>query len=111
MHNAVAQLLTSSEAAEACGVQRATFTRWVQRGLVRPAYAGPGRTGARLFAPEEVARVAAEQAADTEETTDRTSSPKIPAGAPVADGAGEVVGTSPEAPTSPKSRLSEGASS
>lgn len=60
MPNSVEHLLTSLEAAKVAKVHRATLNRWVGRGLLKPAYDPPGRTGARLFDPDEVARVAAE---------------------------------------------------
>lgn len=38
-------------------IDRSTLTRWVQSGRIVPVGKLPGRTGAYLFAPAEVARV------------------------------------------------------
>ena len=38
-------------------IDRSTLTRWVASGRIVPAGKLPGRTGAYLFAPAEVARV------------------------------------------------------
>lgn len=51
-------LIGSAEAAEIVGVDRSTFTRWVNRGEVCPAVELPGKTGARLFDRAEIERLA-----------------------------------------------------
>ena len=50
-------LIGSAEAAEVCGVDRATFNRWVVAGEIEPAVAMPGRTGARMFERADVERI------------------------------------------------------
>lgn len=47
-------LVGSAEAAQILGVDRATFNRWVARGVVSPAVSFPGVTGARLFRRADV---------------------------------------------------------
>lgn len=61
-----ATLLTSAEVCATLGVHRATLSRWVAAGKLRPAFKLNGERGAFLFRPADVARLAAradEQAA------------------------------------------------
>lgn len=53
------QLLTAAEAAEALDVDRSTVLRLVERGELAVAHENPGRTGAKLFAVDAVAALAA----------------------------------------------------
>jgi excisionase family DNA binding protein len=55
--------LTADQAAERIGVNRRTITKWSDTGRLPEAMRLPGSTGARLFHPDEVERVAAEYAA------------------------------------------------
>lgn len=57
-------LITTSEAAERCGVDRTTFFRWVQLGHIQPVEKRPGRTGALLFDPADVEALIAKRAAE-----------------------------------------------
>ena len=59
----MAGLIGTTEAAQRCGVNRATFFRWVQLGKIEPSAQMPGKTGAYLFNPDDVDRLAAERAA------------------------------------------------
>lgn len=54
MHN---EPLTTAAAAELLGVTVSTVNRMAERGELNPLMKFPGRTGGRLFAPDEVARV------------------------------------------------------
>lgn len=53
-------LIGSREACDQIGIDRSTLVRWVQLGKAVPAMRLTGDTGAYLFAPSEVARLAAE---------------------------------------------------
>lgn len=53
----------SAEACEVLGIDRSTLTRWVARRWITPAQKMPGASGAYLFEPAEVERVAAEHRA------------------------------------------------
>lgn len=55
-------LIGTTAAAERCGVDRSTFFRWVQLGQITPVMKLEGRTGAMLFDPADVERIAAEYA-------------------------------------------------
>lgn len=55
------QLIGSAQAAKAYGVDRATFNRWVNAGLVPIAVEMEGKTGARLFDAEVIDRLVAER--------------------------------------------------
>lgn len=57
-------LLATVEVAERLGVERSVLSRWVQLGKIAVAHRLPGKTGAMLFDPAEVDRVAAELAAE-----------------------------------------------
>lgn len=61
------KLLATVEVAERLGVERSVLTRWVQLGKITVAHRLPGKTGAMLFDPVEVDRVAAELAAEQAE--------------------------------------------
>lgn len=52
-------LIGTTEAARMCGVDRTTFFRWVQLGKIAYEVKMPGDTGAMLFDPAAVARLAA----------------------------------------------------
>lgn len=43
------QQITSVEACEILGIDRATVTRWVATGKLTPSFKFPGRTGGFLF--------------------------------------------------------------
>ena len=58
----VKTLIGTTAAAERCGVDRSTFFRWVQLGRITPVMKLDGRTGAMLFDPAAVDRLAAEYA-------------------------------------------------
>ena len=45
------------------GVHRATFLRWVQAGLIKPAIRMPGIRGAQLFRLADVEKLASEKEA------------------------------------------------
>lgn len=53
-------LRSSGEACEVIGIDRSTLSRWIKDGTARPAMQLPGKTGAYLFTPEEIERLAAE---------------------------------------------------
>ena len=52
-------LLSTTEAAGAIGVERSTLSRWVDQGRMSFAHRLPGPNGAMLFDRPEVERVAA----------------------------------------------------
>lgn len=55
-------LVGSSEACRLLNnIDKATLSRWVRDGKVKPAHKLPGRNGAFLFDRAEIGRVAAEQ--------------------------------------------------
>lgn len=54
--------LSSAEAADTLGVDRATFNRWAAAGRITAALKMPGATGARLFAREDVEALRSERA-------------------------------------------------
>ena len=56
-------LLTAQQVAERCGVTVYTVAKWARSGKLRTAYKFDGLTGARLFDPADVDRLAAEQVA------------------------------------------------
>lgn len=93
-------LMSTPQAATRLKVSTRTVHRLVTAGRLTPAITAPGGPhGSYLFNTVDVEQLASDM------------SPQNPAGAPVADGAGEVAGTTPDAPTSPESQLIEGASS
>lgn len=51
-------LLSTLQACERIGFDRSTLSRWIKDGTARPAMRLPGKTGAYLFDPAEVARLA-----------------------------------------------------
>lgn len=53
------KLVASIDACEQIGFDRSTLSRWVKDGTARPALRLPGKTGAYLFTPAEVSRLAA----------------------------------------------------
>jgi excisionase family DNA binding protein len=59
-------LLATVEAAERLGIERSTLSRWVKEGRIHIAMRLPGDTGAMLFDPAEVDRVAADLLAPSE---------------------------------------------
>lgn len=59
MHNT--DLIGSAEAAEVCGVDRATFNRWAADGRIKPVGSGRGRTGTRLYLRAHVEEIAADK--------------------------------------------------
>jgi excisionase family DNA binding protein len=54
------RLISSREACELLGIDRATLIRWVQRGKIAAAHKSPGSNGAYLFSYAMVARLASE---------------------------------------------------
>lgn len=52
--------ISSREACELLGIDRATLIRWVHRGKLASAYKLPGSNGAYVFSYAVVARLAAE---------------------------------------------------
>ena len=62
MSSSYKDVLPSVEVASKLGLTRAGLTRLVQRGGLTPVVKLPGRTGAYLFDPDEVAALAAERA-------------------------------------------------
>jgi len=54
------RLISSKEACELLGIDRATLIRWVHRGKLAAAHKLPGSNGAYLFSYSTVARLAAE---------------------------------------------------
>lgn len=54
--------LTTAEVAAALKVDRTTVRRMVEAGALTPSLKLPGRTGAYLFAAEEIDALAAERA-------------------------------------------------
>lgn len=61
-------LIGTTEAAQRCGVDRTTFFRWVQLGKIAYEVKMPGDTGAMLFDPAAVDRLADERRQPTEAT-------------------------------------------
>lgn len=59
----IPELVGSQEAARRLGVTQAHFNKLVLAGEVVVAMQAPGRTGARLFEPREIDRLAARRAA------------------------------------------------
>lgn len=51
------EFLPSVDVCRDLNIDRSTLTRWVQAGRIVPVGKLPGRTGAYLFAPAEVARL------------------------------------------------------
>ena len=56
-------LIGSAEACERLGIDRSTLSRWVAFGRLPLAMRLPGPTGALLFHPSDVERLAAERRA------------------------------------------------
>ncbi len=50
--------LATVEACERIGIDRSTLSRWIKDGTAVPAMRLPGKTGAYLFTPAEVDRLA-----------------------------------------------------
>ena len=59
-------LLSTVEACEEIKIDRSTLSRWIKDGTAQPAMRLPGKTGAYLFTPEEVARLARRYRTDAE---------------------------------------------
>jgi predicted site-specific integrase-resolvase len=53
-------LRSSGEACAVIGIDRSTLSRWIKDGTARPAMQLPGKTGAYLFTPAEIKRLAEE---------------------------------------------------
>lgn len=51
-------LLSSAEVCAEVGIDRSTLSRWIKDGTAKPVMQLPGKTGAYLFEPAEVARLA-----------------------------------------------------
>jgi predicted site-specific integrase-resolvase len=51
----------TTEAAQRLGVDVSTISRWVASGRLKPLFRLPAKTGAMVFAPEEIERVATER--------------------------------------------------
>lgn len=51
-------LLSTLQACERIGFDRSTLSRWIKDGTAQPAMRLPGKTGAYLFTPDEVTRLA-----------------------------------------------------
>lgn len=56
-------LVSTAEAAEVLGINVATLNRWAVAGRIQPAFTGPGKTGARMFARADIERLRAELSA------------------------------------------------
>ena len=54
--------LTTLQACQILGIDRATLTRWVADEKIVPTFKFPGRTGGFLFSRADVERLAAEKA-------------------------------------------------
>lgn len=52
-------LITTAQAAAQLGIERSTLSRWVAAGRITPAMQLPGPTGAMLFDPVAIDRLAA----------------------------------------------------
>lgn len=55
-------LIGSDESSQICGVDRATFLRWREAGLIAEAAKIPGPNGAYMFRRSDVEALAAEKA-------------------------------------------------
>jgi len=53
-------LLSTADIARQHGVHVRTVHRWVEKGQLTPTLKAPGKTGALLFHPDDVARLAVE---------------------------------------------------
>lgn len=51
------QLVASVEVCAKVGIDRSTLSRWIKDGSAVPTMRLPGKTGAYLFTPAEVARL------------------------------------------------------
>lgn len=51
------ELLSTAEAADACGVVPATITRWVDSGKLVPVHKGKGLRGAFVFRKSDVEKL------------------------------------------------------
>jgi hypothetical protein len=58
-----AEYIGAAEAARRLGIDRSTFNKQVRMGAIPTALKLPGRTGARLFDPAVIDRLAQERAA------------------------------------------------
>jgi predicted site-specific integrase-resolvase len=56
-------LIASVEVCELLGIDRATLSRWVAAGRIKPAIQGPGTTGSRFFRRKDVEALHAERQA------------------------------------------------
>lgn len=61
-HTTPADLIGAGEAARRLGVDRSTFNKQVRMGAIPTAMKLPGVTGARLFDPEVIERIAKQRA-------------------------------------------------
>lgn len=52
-------LITSAEACQVLNIDRSTLNRWIASGRVTPTLKLPGKTGAYLFAPDEIEKAKA----------------------------------------------------
>lgn len=62
MHNQSAEDLTTAQACELLNIDRATLTRWVDKGTIQPTFKFPGKTGGFLFNRADIEALATEQA-------------------------------------------------
>lgn len=60
-----ATLIGSAQACIVLDVDKSTLSRWVKAGKIRPAQQLPGKSGAMLFKPADVARLAVDRGAAT----------------------------------------------
>ena len=68
MHN---KPLTTAAAAEVLGVTVSTVNRMAERGELKPLIKFPGKTGARMFDPDEVERLLEARRADAQARADQ----------------------------------------
>lgn len=54
------EILTSAQAADRLGIDRATLHRWANAGIIAVHYQAPHKHGTRLFTAREVNRVKAD---------------------------------------------------
>lgn len=61
-HTTSAGDLTTAQACEILGIDRATLTRWVEKETIRPSFKFPGRTGGFLFRRADIQALAEHRA-------------------------------------------------
>lgn len=63
-HSHSEDALTTAQACEVLGVDRATITRWVEKNTLRPSFKFPGRTGGFLFNRADIEALAVNRAGE-----------------------------------------------